>query len=62
MATPAALAALPAVRPTSKYVKTSHKTNALPAAITANSAAFDETVCLPLTNYLKFSTFITLEK
>ena len=62
MAAPAAVTASPTVKPASKYVKTAHETVALPAAKTANSAAFDETVCLPLTNYLKFSTFITLEK
>lgn len=62
MAAPAAVAASPAVKPAPKYVKTAHKTIALPAAKTANSEAFDEIVCFPLTNYLKFSTFITLEK
>ena len=41
MSTPAAVAASPAVKPASKYVETAHKTVALPAAKTANSAAFN---------------------
>lgn len=36
MAAPAALAASPAVKPASKYVKTAYETVALPAAKTAN--------------------------
>ena len=36
MAAPAAVATSPAVKPESKYVKTAHKTVALPAAKTAN--------------------------
>ena len=41
MAVPAAVAASPAVKPPSKYVKTDHKTVPLPEVKTANSAAFN---------------------
>lgn len=41
MAVPAAVAASPAVKPPSKYVKTAHKTAVPLAAKTANSAVFN---------------------